>query len=112
MSKNNEEEYTSMIRLQFKATLIEDCTQLFCVLAKSQGCTPKRFRDIATRTILKDFKKGLKQINKKIPVFVEVPEYSECSPKSYSKTTAEESEIVVPDVVNTSSLARKSMEQS
>lgn len=99
MNKQNEEQYTSMIRLQYKSTLIEDCTQLFCVLAKSQGCTPKRFRDIATRTILKDFKKGLKQINKKIPVFVEVPEYAETTSSSYSMTSAGESEIVVPDVV-------------
>ena len=112
MSKNNEEEYTSMIRLQFKATLIEDCTQLFCILAKSQGCTPKQFRDCSTKTIMRDFKKGLKQINKKIPVFVEVPEYSECTPSSYSKTAAGESEIVVPDVLKTSAAVRKMMEQS
>ena len=112
MNNKTEEEYTSMIRLQYKATLIEDCTQLFVILAKSQGCTPKKFRDCATKTILKDFKKGIKQINKKVPVFVEIPEYTEATKNSYAKTVAGESEIVVPDVVQSPAVVRKNMVQS
>ena len=64
----------SMKRLKNKGRLIDDCSLLFCGLAEEREVLPKSFRRKCEKTILQDFKKGLRIINKKIPVYIEMPQ--------------------------------------
>lgn len=77
------EDTESMIRLKVKGKLMKDSELVFEFLAKKEGCLTKGFLRFARKQILKDFKKGIKQINKKIPVFVELPKYEEKAPGVY-----------------------------
>lgn len=65
----------SMQRLRLKIGLIHDCHVGFCDLAEKKGVSPKAFRRLAERSIKSDFRKGIRQINKKVPVFIELPKY-------------------------------------
>ncbi len=77
-----EEQYfnaETMERLNQKGKLITDTSKVFEELAKRKevyktlGWRGKRFMSGAVKTVHKDFKLGLKKINKKIPVYVELP---------------------------------------
>ena len=68
----------SMKRLQFKGKLIADTLVLFEELASKKEVVPKRLRKKSERTILQDFVKGLKQINQKCKVYIEMPEIQRC----------------------------------
>ena len=65
----------SMQRLRLKIGLIRDCHVAFCDLAEKKNVSPRSFRRKAERSIKRDFSKGLKQIDKKVPVFFELPKY-------------------------------------
>ena len=104
----------SMERLKHKAKLIADCTRIFSGIAKNERVCSKRFRRKANRAIENDFVKGLKQIDKRIPVYIEMPKLESCGngmfrevdpntnapvnneihitppPESYKKTNCEE----------------------
>lgn len=70
-----------MIRLSEKAKLTKDVTEVFSGLSKNKevylslGRCGKRFRNMVVKSIYKDAKKGMKKINSKIPVFIEMPKY-------------------------------------
>lgn len=67
----------SMIRLKVKSKLIKDVETVFEFLSKKEQCLTGRFLRFTRKQLFKDFKAGIKQINKKISVFVELPEYEE-----------------------------------
>lgn len=78
----DDEEYfdaETMLRLKQKGKLIKDTSHVFEELAKKAqvyrelGWRGNRFLSGAVKSIHKDFKLGLNNINKKIPVFVELP---------------------------------------
>lgn len=62
-----------MMRLDVKRELIENCCSMFSRLSYYDKCLPRSFKRLATRTIRSDFKRGLKQVNKKIKVYIELP---------------------------------------
>lgn len=68
----------SMKRLQLKAKLIEDCSVIYEGLAKNREVLPKKFRKRSEMSVLRDFLKGIKIINKKCAVFVELPKIESC----------------------------------
>lgn len=79
-----EEEYfdsATMLRLAKKGKLIKDVSFIFDILAKEievykrLGWRGKRFLSLAVKSVHNDFKIGLKKINKKVPVYVELPKY-------------------------------------
>lgn len=84
----DEEEYfnaDTMLRLEQKGKLIHDVSFILENLAKrvqvynSLGWRGKRFLGSSVKSVYKDFKKGLYSINKKIPVFVELPKVKSVS---------------------------------
>lgn len=77
------EDTESMIRLKVKGKLIKDSEVLFEFLAQKEKALTGRFLRFTRRQLFKDFKRGIKQINKKIPVFVELPKYEEKAPGVY-----------------------------
>ncbi len=96
-----------MIKLKEKGNLIRYVTKLLCILSENTavytnlGRLGKRFRNKSVRTLYKDYKRGLSQINRKIPVYVELPKYQKEGDNMYSKTKVNnEKEFVVnlPDI--------------
>lgn len=75
----------SMKRLSVKGRLMCDCDHLFEELERYKSCVPKSFYRRSRRQIDKDYKEGIKQINKKIPVFIELPSLKKEGNGSYSK---------------------------
>ncbi len=69
---------SSMERLKQKAKLIADCTRIFAGISKNDRVLSRRFKRKASRTLENDFMKGLKQIDKKIPVYIEMPKLESC----------------------------------
>lgn len=79
---DNDENYfdaETMERLKQKGKLITDTSKIFEDLSKKiqvykvLGFRGKRFLKKSVSSVYKDFRKGLFKINKKIPVFVEMP---------------------------------------
>ena len=64
-----------MIRLDLKGQLIGECCALFETLGYFKECCPKSFNRRAVKTINKDFKKGVRAINEKAKVFIELPKF-------------------------------------
>lgn len=67
------EDRESMIRLSHEGKLMKDCTALFEFLSQKEGCLPRKFKRRADKYIIRNFNRGMKQIEKKIPVFIELP---------------------------------------
>ena len=87
-----------MIRLDLKSDLIDSCCGVFQVLAEYKKVAPRGFLRTAKRSIKQDFRKGLKIINKKCKVFIELPKMKEVSDNSYSKeSSGEVEEVIVAD---------------
>lgn len=84
------EKTMSMKRLKAKAKLIKDVSSLFAGISKYKatfadcGTYGKLFKRKAVKTVYKDFVKGLKVINKKISVYVEMPKYKPEGDGAYS----------------------------
>ena len=89
-----------MNRLDLKSTLIKDCSQIYLYVGRYKKSLPLSFRLKIKSTIQKDFKKGLKQINKKCPVYVELPKLKEEDYNSYSQEISNSREIVVTPTEN------------
>lgn len=62
-----------MIRLDLKQKLISDCCNIYMLISRYNDCLSPRFKYLARKSINKDFKKGLKAINKKAAVYIELP---------------------------------------
>lgn len=81
----------TMERLRVKRQLMLDASDLFEVFSKKIavykvcGRFGKRFLNNALREVYKDYKKGVKQINEKIPAFVELPTFEKEGKNMYSK---------------------------
>ena len=78
----------SMKRLSVKAKLIKDCANIFKAIEKDKEAftgKAKRFAAKAKATIYKDYLKGVKIINKKIPVYIEMPKLKKEGNGTYSK---------------------------
>lgn len=81
-----------MIRLNLKSDLINECCEIFLNInrfgqidAHGNSNLPKSFKKLAIKSVNRDFKKGLKEINKKASVFIELPQYEKINDGIYSK---------------------------
>lgn len=78
-----------MKRLEQKGELIADITNVFQGISQNLQVYSKcgyygfLFRRKAVKSVFKDFKKGLRVIEKKIPVYVELPKLEEKSNGGY-----------------------------
>ena len=88
----------SMKRLQVKAKLIEDCSVIFSGLSKRAEVLPKKFKKVAERNILRDYCKGLRIINKKCPVYVELPKIESCGNGMYREIDEKTKEPINDEV--------------
>lgn len=74
-------ELDAMIRLREKGKLIGDITLILASITKNKGvyadCRREgiKLQNKAVRSLYKDFCKGLKVIEKNIPVYVELPKF-------------------------------------
>lgn len=91
-----------MIRLDLKRCLIEDINRICVEIQRYAGATNKRFRRIAMWSINADFRKGLREINKKVPVLIELPNMKKEGNGAYSEShenkPAENKEIIVNSI--------------
>ena len=81
----------TMERLKVKRQLVLDVSELYELFSKkiavykTCGLYGKRFLNKSLKEVYKDFKKGVKQINEKIPVFIELPTYKKEGENMFSK---------------------------
>lgn len=89
----------TMLRIALKGKLIKDCNEIFEKNDKYRLCHSKRFHKKVGRSIYKDFKAGLAEINEKVPVFIELPKYEKVGKNEYSVTSSEtvKKEFVIPE---------------
>lgn len=105
-----------MIRLDEKKALIQDVLDIYSLMSRYTGdpnskekgrfagCIPKKLKKRADKSILRDFIKGLRQIDKKCPVFVELAKLKKEGNGMYSEVTVNSNtdvdtkEIIVSDV--------------
>lgn len=88
----------SMQRLRLKIGLIHDCHIAFCDLAEKKNVSPKSFRRQAERSIKRDFRKGLKQIDKKVPVYFELPKYESVGNGMWKEVDSKTNEAIDNEV--------------
>lgn len=108
--KNLLEDTKLMLRLQAKSKLIKDCETIFEFLSMKEKCLSKKFNKLSRKSIYKDFKNGLKKINKRMPVYVELPKIKSEGNGMYSmeEHSRKNKEIIVSDypaVVNVNAVA-------
>lgn len=84
-----------MERLDLKILLISDTLIVFNKLKDFGANTPKSIVKMIQKNISKDLKAGLKIINKKVPVYIELPKYNSEGNGQYSleKECSEQSDI-------------------
>lgn len=92
----------SMKRLINKGRLIDDCSFLFSSLAEKREVLPKIFRKKCEKTILRDFRKGISIINKKIPVYIELPKLESCGNGMYKEIDSRTKEPINNEITVTS----------
>jgi hypothetical protein len=75
MNSDRMEEQISqtMERLKHKIQLLYDTTDMWKTIAQNRACYPKAYYKAYVKSILKDTKQGLKEINKKNKVYLEMP---------------------------------------
>ena len=88
----------SMERLQNKGKLLEDCSYLFSQLSRFNATYPRGFYKKACKTIQRDFNKGIKIINKRIPVYVELPALKEYDNGMYQQVNPKTKEPIDDEV--------------
>ena len=64
-----------MLRLDLKRELIADCNSIFIETNRCAQATNKRFRRLVERSVMNDFKRGLKEINAKVKTYAELPKF-------------------------------------
>lgn len=79
LEEQNLDGVPSMLKFSIKRKLIQEASDVLGFLMKRKQANPASFTRFATKTIMKDFKKGIRQINQKVPVYVELPKYEEKS---------------------------------
>lgn len=95
------EDTVSMKRLKIKGKLIKDVSMLFKSLSQYKEVLKsyygKKFRRKAERSVYKDFVKGLKGVNSKVPVFIELPKLKEYGNGGYTEEKDSKKEAPVVD---------------
>ena len=66
-----------MIRLDLKDSLIKETGSVYLYLSQLKKVLPWYVRFLASWSVYLDFKKGLRQINKKAKVYLELPKLQE-----------------------------------
>lgn len=111
MEENLFNDVDSMVKLKYKGNLVGNVSELFSGVAKntevfkSLGRYGKKTRNKAVKSLYKDFSKGLKILDKRISVFVEIPKCIEQDNGQYK-----EERIDKPDeekVIHVSDLPEK-----
>lgn len=74
-----------MERLKHKAKLIKGLDEIWLSLSANRKAYPKGFEKTSVKSLMRDFKKGLKVIDKKNPVFIEMPSLKKAGPDGYVK---------------------------
>ena len=74
-----------MERLKHKAKLIKSMDELWLSISANKRAYPKGFERTSVKSLMKDFKKGLKVIDKKNPVFIEMPTLKKAGTDGYVK---------------------------
>jgi len=74
-----------MERLKHKAKLIKGLDDLWLSISANKRAYPKGFEKVTIRSLMKDYKKGLKVIDKKNPVFIEMPTLKKAGTDGYTK---------------------------
>ena len=105
-----------MIRLDEKKILIQDVLDIYSLMSRYTGdpnskekgrfagCIPKKLKKRADKSILRDFVKGLRQIDKKCPVYIELAKLKKEGNGMYSEVSVDTNpqvdtkEIIVSDV--------------
>ena len=72
-----------MERLKHKAKLIKSMDELWLSISANKRAYPKGFERTSVKSLMKDFKKGLKVIDKKNPVFIEMPTLKKAGTNGY-----------------------------
>lgn len=93
-----------MERLDLKIQLINDTLGVFNSLKDFGANAPKSIVKCIERSICRDLKVGLRIINKKVPVYIELPKYKEEGNGQYSYefdnvSSTETKEIITTPVV-------------
>jgi len=78
-----------MERLKHKAKLIRSLDDLWLSISANKRAYPKGFEKTSVKSLMKDFKKGLKVIDKKNPVFIEMPTLKKAGTDGYVKKVYE-----------------------
>jgi len=88
-----------LIRIDEKKALIDDCCGMFRDISRYSRYIPNRLFKAITRSITKDFVKGLKIIDRKNPIFIEMPQLQAEGNGMYSENVqnihTENKEIIV-----------------
>ena len=74
-----------MERLKHKAKLIKSLDELWLSISANKRAYPKGFEKVSVKSLMKDFKKGLRVIDKKNPVFIEMPSLQKAGIDGYVK---------------------------
>ena len=64
-----------MERIKYKKKLIKDVLNVFSEISSKHQSCPKAVARVMKKSVIKDLKKGLKVLNSKIPVYIELPKY-------------------------------------
>ena len=83
-----------MERLKHKAKLINSLDKLWLSISANRKAYPSGFEKAVVKSLMKDFKKGLKVIDKKNPVFIEMPSLKQVGKKAgYTKKVYDNPEL-------------------
>lgn len=102
MEKELLEDMEPMLRLALKGKVLKDWNDILANNNKFRECHSKRNHKRIERILWKDVKDGFKQIDQKVPVFVELPKYSKETDESYAVEQVDETgkkskEVVFPE---------------
>lgn len=88
-----------MLRLDLKKELVQSCNDIFIEVNRNAQVSNKRFRRLVEKSVMSDFKKGLRQINSKVLAYAELPKYD---PVSDGMVRVDSNNIRADDVVEVS----------
>lgn len=117
LDRMSEQVSQTMTRLSHKIQLLYDTTDMWKTIAQNRACYPKKYYRAYVKSILKDTKKGLREIDKKNGVYVEMPKLESVGNGQVKKVYADnltrddEVEITSPIIAETTVLPHKTDEQ-